>query len=348
MTILESKEIPVEDPIAAIELFMENGWTDGLPIVPPTPDGVRRMVGDRDPQEFIGYVPPMNGGATVEKLAINALMAGCKPEYLPVVIAGFKAMLTEKFNLKGVQSTTHMSTPGFVVNGPIARKLEINSKAGCLGSGFRANAAIGRALRLIMMNLGGGIPGETDKATFGHPGKYAYLFAENEEESPWEPFHTGRGFKAEESTITAFSCEPPHNINNHAESDPFLILYGVAGAMKGTGHNNFYVMGDTMVVLCPEHAASIAESGWKKRDVQYYLWETARQPLKELKYNGMYGSEYKKNFWPRWVDRENEESLAPIVRTPEDILVFVAGGHGRHSVFIPGWGTRAITEKIEV
>ena len=345
---LRSTEIPVDDPIAAIELFMENGWTDGLPIVPPTPELVRRMVGDYDPQEFIGYIPPKYGGATLEKLAINAVMAGCKPAYLPVIIAGVKAMLTEIFNLHGVQSTTHMSTPAFVVNGPLARELHINSKAGCLGSGFRANATIGRALRLIMMNLGGGIPGETDKATFGHPGKYAYLWAENEEESPWEPFHVERGFRAEESTITAYSCEPPHNINNHAERDPFQILYGIAGAMKGTGHNNFYVMGDTMVVLCPEHAISIAEHNWRKRDVKYYLWEKARQPLRELKYNGMYGTEYKKNFWPRWVDREDEETLAPIVRTPDDILVFVAGGKGRHSVFIPGWGTRAVTQKIEV
>ncbi len=345
---LTATAIPVDDPIAAIELFMDNGWTDGLPIVPPTPDLVRRMLGDYDPQAFIGYVPPKYGGATIEKLAINAVMAGCKPAYLPVVIAGVKAMLTEKFNLHGVQSTTHMSTPTFVVNGPIARELQINSKAGCLGSGFRANATIGRALRLIMMNLGGGIPGETDKATFGHPGKYAYLWAENGEESPWEPFHVERGFRPEESTITAYSCEPPHNINNHAERDPFQILYGVAGAMKGTGHNNFYVMGDTMVVLCPEHAASIAESGWKKADVKYYLWEKARQPLRELKYNGMYGAEYKKNFWPRWVDRADEETLAPIVRTPDDVLVFVAGGQGRHSVFIPGWGTRAVTQKIEV
>jgi hypothetical protein len=118
--------------------------------------------------------------------------------------------------------------------------------------------------------------------------------------------------------------------------------------MKGTGHNNFYVMGDTMVVLCPEHAVSIAEHNWRKRDVKYYLWEKARQPLRELKYNGMYGAEYKKNFWPRWVDRDNEETLAPIVRTPDDILVFVAGGKGRHSVFIPGWGTRAVTQKIAV
>lgn len=345
---LDSKKIPIEDPIAAIEIFIENGWTDGLPIIPPTPERVRHMLGDLDPQEFLGYVPPKNGGATVEKIAINALMAGCKPEYMPVVIAGLKAMLTEKFNLNGIQSTTHMSTPAFIVNGPLAPKLGINCKAGCLGSGFRANASIGRALRLIMMNLGGGIPGETDKATFGHPGKYAYLFAENEEESPWEPFHVERGYNANESTITAFNCEPPHNVNNHAERDPFQILYGIAGTMKSTGHNNFYVMGDTMVVICPEHAESISESRWKKKDVKQYLWEVARLPLRELKYNGMYGKDYKKNFWPRWVDRENEETLAPIVRDSNDILILVAGGQGRHSAFIPGWGTRAVTQKIEL
>src|SRR5262249_13850060 len=212
---LTSTAIPVDDPIAAIELFMESGWTDGLPIVPPTPELVRRMVGDSDPQEFIGYIPPKYGGATIEKMAINAVMAGCKPAYLPVIISGGKAMLTETFNLQGVQSTTPISTPTFVGKGPIARALTINSKAARLGSGFRPNATMGRALRLIMMNLGGGIPGETDKATFGHPGKYAYLWAENEEEAPWEPFHVERGFRLEESTITAFPCESPHNINNH-------------------------------------------------------------------------------------------------------------------------------------
>lgn len=346
MNDFESQIISLENQDEAAEFFFEKGWSDGLPINPPTPELVRSMVGDRESTELIGFVPPGQGGATIEKIAINAVMAGCIPSYMPLVIAGLKAMLHEKFNLQGVQSTTHMSTPAFIVNGPIANELAVNSKSGCLGSGFRANATIGRALRLIMMNLGGGIPGETDKATFGHPGKFSYLFAENEDESPWDPLHVDLGYDCEESTITAYSCEPPHNVNNHAEGDPFGILYGIAGAMKGTGHNNFYVMGDTMVVLCPEHAESIANAGWKKKDVKYFLWENARQPIRELKYNGMYGKEYKKNYWPRWVDLENEETLIPIVRTPDDILVLVAGGKGRHTVFMPGWGTRAVTEKI--
>ena len=190
---LTSTKIPVDDPIAAIELFMDRGWTDGLPSCHRRQHWYSAWLATTIRRSLSAISLP-NTAALRRETRRQCVMAGCKPAYLPVIIAGVKAMLTETFNLHGVQSTTHMSTPAFVVNGPIARELNINSKAGCLGSGFRANATIGRALRLVMMNLGGGIPGETDKATFGHPGKYAYLWAENEDESPWEPFHVERGF----------------------------------------------------------------------------------------------------------------------------------------------------------
>ncbi|MFQ5895142.1 MAG: hypothetical protein ACE5JJ_04900 [Nitrospinota bacterium] len=345
---LRSRQHAVSDAHAAIELFFERGWTDGLPVVPPTPELVRRMVGDWEPELSLGYVPPKNGAAAVEKLAINAVMAGCEPEHFPVVVAGVRALLDERFNLNGVQSTTHMVTPLFLVNGPIRKEAGLCSGAGCFGSGFRANATIGRALRLIMMNVGGGIPGETDKATFGHPGKFSYCAAENEEESPWEPFHVARGLRPEESAVTAYACEPPHNINIHSERDPFRLLTGVAGAMTSTAHNHYYVMGETLVVFSPEHAQSVAEGGWKRRDVQYFLWEITQLPVKRLKIGGVYGPHVEKNYWPRWVDRTDEEALVPIARAPEDILVAVAGGAGRHSLFIPGWGTRAVTQKVEM
>src|SRR5512138_652313 len=199
---LISEQIEVDESLDSInELFYEKGWSDGLPVIPPTEERVRRILSAvrRDPQELIATLLPLNGMATIEKIAVNAVMAGCLPEHLPVVIAAVESIADEKFGILAIQTTTHPCGALVVVNGPIAKKLGINSSGSAFGPGSRANATIGRALRLVMVNIGGAIPGEVDKSTMGQPAKYTYCVAENEEKNPWQPLHVERGFEANDS-----------------------------------------------------------------------------------------------------------------------------------------------------
>jgi hypothetical protein len=337
-----------DDLTDVMELLDAAGWTDGLPVVPPTPRNVQRMLAQtkRPPDELIGRIPPQGGRATVEKIAINAVLAGCKPEYLPVVIAAVEALLDDRCNTRGVQCSTHIASPLVIVNGPIVKALGINAGHNVFGQGWRANATIGRAVKLILVNLGGAIPGVTDKATFGHPGKYTYCIAENEEANPWEPLHVERGFARAESTVTVFGAEAPHNINNHWSHTPRDLLRTIASAMVSLGSNHLYLGGESFVVLGPEHAALLAAAGWTKADVRAFLYEQARQPLAQLKLGGMYGPETRRNLWPRWIDHEDPGEMVPIARRPDDLVILVAGGAGRHSLYLPGWGSRSVTHRI--
>ena len=333
----------------AIEVAYEAGWTDGLPVVPPTRDRVQRFLEylERSSDDLIGEIPPLGGRATVEKVAINAVMAGCKPEYLPVVIAALEALLQPPFNLRAVQCSTHIATPLVIVNGPIAQRLGMNSGNNCFGQGNRANATIGRAVKLVLTNLGGALPGEADKATFGQPGKYTYCVAENEEANPWEPLHVERGFAPTDSVVTVHPAEAPHNLQNHGADNPRDLLLTFADSMAILCCNNIHVMGEVMLVLGPEHAQIIARAGWRKNDVRSFLFEQARQPVGLLKLGGVHGRNlHRNNLWPRWVDREDDEFRVPLVRRPEDIHILVAGGPGRHSVYLPGWGSRVTSARV--
>src|SRR5439155_19891575 len=217
-------ESPVQDLIPAIEIddapeavlaaFVEREWCDGLPIVPPTEARVREMLGRQDGSASLGAMPPLWRQATLEKLAINAVMAGCQPLSFPVIVAAVEAMLDPAFNLYGVQATTHPVAPLLVVNGPYGRGIGLHAGSGCFGPGFRANATIGRAIRLILLNVGGGWPGPHDMATQGSPAKFSYAIAEREDASPWEPLSVGLGFGADRSVVTVFGGEPPHNVND--------------------------------------------------------------------------------------------------------------------------------------
>jgi hypothetical protein len=328
----------LEGAIDAIELCYERGWTDGLPVVPPTPARVRALLAGtrREPDELIGPIPPRLGEATVEAIAINAVMAGCRPEYLPVVIAAVEAMLEESFNLNGVQATTHSCAPLAIVNGPIVARIGLNAATNVFGQGFRANATIGRAVRLILTNLGGGIPDLGDKATHGHPGKYSFCIAENEAESPWEPLHVERGRAPEESAVTVLACEAPQAILGGPEV--------IADHMGAVGSNNINWGGEALVVLGPVIARRAARKGWTKRDVKEYLFENGRAPLKKLiarvgtLENLMRGGGGAVR-WPEWLDLQNPETLVPMVRRPEDLHVVVAGNAAMHfSALLPGWG----------
>lgn len=328
-----------------IEACLERGWSDGLPVVPPLRHLVEAHVAASGlpADHLIGEIPPAWGRATVKRIAANTVMAGCRAEYLPAVIAALRALLAPTVGLHGFQCTTHVAAPLVIFNGPVSRALSIESGHNCLGQGFRANATIGRAVRLVLTNLGGARPGGMDKATFGHPGKFTYCFAENESESPFPPYHVEAGLAAEQSAVTVFGAEAPHNINNHASNDPHSLLLTVADTMRTLGSNNMYLASECILVLGIEHARIIAQAGWSRRHVQFFLYEQARRPIRELAIGGMHGPDVGRNLWSRWVDRANPDALVPVARTPDDIKVFVAGGAGRHSLFIPGWGARTYT-----
>jgi hypothetical protein len=314
--------------------YQERGWTDGLPIVPPTEPRVRAFLAQtrRDPREVVGVLPPRQGEATVEKIAVNAVMAGCRPEYLPVVLAAIEALADPLFNLDSVQATTHPVATLLVVNGPVARTLGIQAGYSAYGQGFRANLTIGRAVRLVLMNVGGGLPGSGDRATQGSPAKIAYCVAENEAESPWEPLHVEAGLPAGTSTVTVFGCEGPHNIQDHYSNTALGVLLTVAGAMGQAGSNNLLGRGWPLLSLGPEHAATIAREGYTKQKVKAFLFEHARYPLARL------GREYQRQQIERWSVVDAPDTLVPIVRRPEDITVIVTGGAGKHSSWQPTFG----------
>lgn len=304
-----STQLEIDETGDLIEACYENGWTDGLPVVPPTPERVERMLSgtDRDPNELIAAVPPKWGRATVEKVAINAVMAGCKPAYLPLILTAVEAVTAEQFNLHGVQVTTSHVGPMLIVNGPIRKQLEINDGFNLFGQGWRANATIGRALRLICTNIGGGLPGELDRAAFGHAGKYTCCIAEKEEESPWEALHVDRGFQADDSTVTVFAGAAPQPVNDHGNNTAEGILNTVAENIAAPGSTG----GETLLVIGVEHAKTISEDGFSKADIRQYIADNTKQ------------------------------------YSVDDLMLMVAGGPaGRWTIAVPGWGSptsRAIT-----
>ncbi len=239
MDLVSGPQVLEIDPLSAedwVEFAYSHPWHDGLPVVPPTEQSVARFLEACPPGlEPFDPVPPRQAVPTLESLAANAVMAGCKPEYFPVVLAALRAVLMKQYNLHGTLATTHSCAPMIMVNGPVRRELGINSGANCLGQGVRANATIGRALQLILLNIGGARPGDMDRATQGSPAKYTYCFGENEEESPWEPFHVRAGFAANESVVTLMSAEGPHNINDHASVTGEGILTTMASVIAQSG-----------------------------------------------------------------------------------------------------------------
>ncbi|MFH1484559.1 MAG: hypothetical protein ABIH46_00665 [Chloroflexota bacterium] len=348
---LKSKKYDLADWSAWQELAYEQRWTDGLPVTPPTEQMVAEMLQyiKKDPQESLGSVPPRHGEATIEKIAINCVMAGCKPEYMPVVIAALKAMLEDAFNLNGVQCTTHNVAPLTVVSGPIAKELGFNSRDNVYGGGSRANATVGRAVRLIMWNIGKGYPAEIDKSTIGHPGKYTYCIAEDADANPWEPLHIERGCPPGSSGVTVFGCEAPHSVSS-GNVMPFYMLTSVADTMSALGNNNSHVMGQTLVTFCPEATKILKREGWAKRDVKEFLFEKARRRLGETRHTA-HDWDLCNQFMPKWIDRNDDSVMKPVVKEPEDIHVTVCGGSGCFNSVCPGWGDMggfAVTKEIEL
>jgi len=337
--------IALEDSLESVnDYFYEHGWTDGLPIVPPTKDRVERMLAGtaRSPGEELGAMAPVNGVTTVLKVATNAVMAGARPEYLPVILAAVEAMLDPAFNLLGVQATTHPCAPLVIVNGPIAKTLGVNGRYNCFGQGWRANATIGRAIRLCLINIGGGRPGVLDRATHGMPSKYSFCIAENEEESPWDPLHVERGYAREQSTVTVCGVENPHNLNDHISIRAEGILTMYTGSIAMLGSNNAYLYGEPILVVGPEHAAILARDGYGKKELREHLFQHARVPRDAWEKTGMYGMPGRgTNLFP-------DAAMLPMFRKPEHLMVIVAGGAGRHSMWLPTFGamTKAVTREV--
>jgi hypothetical protein len=329
----------VESDTDLVEYYFEQGWTDGLPVVPPTPEKIEAMVEalGGDPQAIIARVAPRWGVLTVEVLAINMVMAGCKPEYAPIVKAAALALTDPAFNLNGVQATTHVASPLMIVNGPVARRIGMNGGCNAFGSGNRANATIGRAIRLVMLNVGGGWPGDLDKSTLGHPGKYTYCVCENEAQSPLPPYHIEHGYKPDDSTVFLVAAEAPHSVTDHLCNDPEGILDTICSAMSTIASNNAVLGGHCTVVLGLEHAKTIAKQGWTRSDIRNYLWMNHSNWFDDLARGHRYGKVYNRNL-PKWYKR-TPDSRIPIVSSADNIHLFVMGGEaGRFSLFIPGWG----------
>ena len=348
---LRSRRIDVPDSYEAIQDYYEDqGWTDGMPVVPATEASVRRMLGPwgEDPSQSLGVTQPSNVEVTLEKVAVNAVMAGCRPEYFPVVVACVKAAMQTEFNLAGCQATTGGAAPVVIVNGPIAAQLGINGDSGCFGPGYRPNATIGRALRLFVRNIAGLIIGEMDKATLAMPGRYSFCFSENEARSPWEPRHVELGLNPEDSMVTIHAIRAFYPIMETTVSRGIEVLNTLVKATQATGFSNYYQIGtgaQVTLVISPEHAAEIAADGLTKKDVREYVYANARMSIGQLSGLAHWGN---RNY-PAWIDDSKPDTMVPIAPRADDIVIVVAGGDGRHSAWLAGWGvTRVVTQKIEI
>jgi hypothetical protein len=342
---LKKTEETEEDAELVFEHALSEGWSDGLPIIPPTKDRVARMLAGtkRRPGELIARLAPRFGEATVERIAINAVMAGCTPHCFPIVLAAVEAVADRAFNLSGIQATTNPVGPLVIVNGPARKSAEMNCGRNALGPGCRANATIGRALRLCLMNIGGGIPGETDKAILGMPGKYTFCLGENEEESPWEPFHVSRGLTATQSAVTVVGAQGTNNVlvlSGIAEDTLFVI----ADAMMTIGNNNIIAgSGNPVLIISPGLAKLLVKQGFSTRiSVQEYLYEHARIPVEYFPAREFVPSK------PMSI-RTVIGGKVCVVRSPQDLLIVVAGGpEPYHSTYCATIGdSSAITRAVQ-
>ena len=335
---LKSRRHTVSDLGGAMELCYTNGWTDGLPVVPPTAERIRAMLeaAGLEPQQQIAFIENRQVSVTAEKVAINAVMAGCKADYMPVIVATVEALADPLYGYHGPATSTGGSAVFMVVNGPIARELDINSGDNLFGPGWRANATIGRAVRLIMRNVIGTLPGELDRSSLGHAGKYTYCIAENEAESPWPALHTTRGFRADQNAVTIFAAYAPHQYSNRLSATPEGVLTTACAHMRisaGTARQPQYAM-----VFAGEHMAIMKKAGWSREDVQNYCFEHSQSTVAELK---------RMNMLPGDVTPEDERAMYTLVEAPRDFLVIAAGGRaGVQSAFIPGWGSKRGSQSV--
>src|SRR5882672_678554 len=338
---LKSRQIDVGNWDDPIEACFERGWSDGLPVVPPTDERILRMLSgtDRKPDEIVGNIPPNLAPCTVEKVAIDAVMAGCKPEYFPVVLGVLEAALDPLFVLHGLLCTTHFAGPLVIINGPVARQIGMNSGVNALGQGNRANATIGRALQLIVRNVGGGIPGAIDRATLGNPGKYTFCFAEDESDPDWEPLAQRRGIAAGENAVTLFHGEGVHGFIDQKSRTPEELTRSLAMGLFGVGHPKLCFAGNAVLVLAPEHYKIFKDGGWDRRRIEDELFQALKRPGRDL----VQGAQGVPEGVPAKLADMTLDKFAP-----DGLLIVRAGGEaGLFSAIIGGWPGQSVRDECQ-
>ena len=344
---LNSAQLSLEDSEdeleAVFQLMLDQEWSDGLPVIPATESRVRRMLdyAQRDSSELIGYINPDGGAATVEKIAINAVMAGCLPMYMPVLIAAVQAITEPAFNIHGLQTTTNPVAPLLIINGPVREQIGLNSGRGTLGPGWRANATIGRAVRLLLSNVGGAKPWTTDMSVHGSPAKYVSCMAENEEESVWTPLHVERGMKAADSAVTVVGAQGMSNcLTFYKKPESFLMM--IASAMADISDNNYLLAaGNPLVVLTPGHASIFSEHGYTKQSVKEALFELCKVPIDRFPKETSVIT-YEDGF-------KRDGDLVCPCQSADDIIIVVSGGpEPYHVLYCGNFGdTAAVTKMVE-
>ena len=343
-TQLNSAVLEFEDDSDVNESYQRNGWTDGLPIVAPTEARVLRFVAAMglQPADVLGTEPVRRRRITAEKLAIAGVMAGCLPEYMPVVAATVKAMCAPEFGLHGCTASTGGSAPLIIVNGPIRKAIGLNAKHNVLANASRANASIGRSIRLILLNVLGGIPGQLDRSTLGHPGKFTFCIAEDEEDSPWRPLGEERGIPAGVSSVTVLAVESPHQIMNEWTHDPRELLDTYAAAVKSNMLTYSIYEGNYAIVVAPQHREIFQAAGWTKQHVREYMFERCHVKRREWRDVGKAAV----------AGRKDEDRTYRAFRTPDDLLVVAAGGPagGFGAIAAPWYGKKslAVTAPVTV
>lgn len=341
---LESASYEVADAFEANELFQRNGWTDGLPIVPPTEAGVARFLAlaRLEPQAIVGVEPVRRRRISAEKVAIAALMAGCLPEYMPVVVAVIRALCEPQFGLHGATASTGGSAPFIVVNGPVRAALGMNATHNALANAARANAAIGRSIRLFILNVLGGIPGQLDRSTLGHPGKFTFCVAEDEEDSAWAPLAQERGVAAGQSAVTVLAVESPHQIMNEWTHDPKDVCDTYVAAIRANMLTYSIWEGNYAMVVPKQHRQIFAAAGWGKREIREYVYQSARVRRGDWRSVGKAAV----------AGRKDEDRIHCALRAPDDLLVIAAGGPaGAFGAILPPWYGKkslAVTRAIEL
>lgn len=336
-----SRQVELGDGEDLMEACFDRGWTDGLPVVPPTQARVLRMLAGttRQADELLGMVPPDLAPCTVEKVAINAVMAGCKPEYMPIVLAAVEAALIDEFGMHGVLCTTMFCGPMVIVNGPLAKAVGMNSGVNALGQGNRANAAIGRALQLVIRNIGGGRPGELDRATLGTPGKYSFCFSEAED-SPWESLAVERGFSPTASTVTLFAAEGVQGIVDQKSRTPESLARSFALCLRAVDHPKLAMAGDAVLVVSPEHSRVFIEAGWSKARLREELERLLLLPGDEMIVGAGGITE--------GLPASFAGTSVPKFRPGGLIIVRAGGSAGLFSAVIAGWAASGVTGSTPV
>ena len=341
-----ASRVTLADDEGPYEYCMSAGFSPFLPVIPPTVERVDTFLAaiPHPPDRVVGLVPPCYGPATIEKIAANAVMAGCKPEYMEVLIPVIKDACDERFNLHGVQATTHSATPLIILSGSAAARLGFASGAGVFGCVARANSSVGRALQLVMANLGGALPGEIDMSALGNPGRFSYCVAENHEESPWEPLHVELGFGQDESTVTLFAAGGLTEVSEHTARTGAGVLRTIAATLSTVWSWRRCGRVDAVVVLCPEHAATLSSDGFAKSDVRDFLFENTGVPLRAFDHEGTEGTQARDSYEEVLIDGEPHYRK---FKDPSQIGIIVAGGTaGKFSAVMGGWLTGAEGSQI--